>query len=579
MKKAYLEMMVSGREYTVERYMEEFKVSEIEAKDSLKLLSSVGNETNPTRNFAGIDRFSLKEAQGNMIDICRRLDFGLSKHIFRTYDIRGIAEPKKSKTKGAVKQDLTPKLVFYLGKTFATILARKKAKNNRIKISVSRDVRGSGQEIKDAFFRAVLDSGIDVVDVVTYATTPMLYFSIIYYGCDGGVSLTASHNPAEWNGMKQIVEIANIDTKQDIWPVLMSFDYINSEDKGQLTQIDELGFREAYKTMVKAHAVLGIRGWYECVKGKFGESLRQEVEKIRVEIITSQNNIFEGLKIVVDPGNGAAFFAGEIFKELGAEVMVLNAEPNENFPSHVPNPNEPRNMDQCAQAVLDFGAHLGFGYDTDGDRIGVVYFDGEGKRINLEGDDILLGICTLIKDLFAGKHDFYGFRPAIVSDLKCSRALREYIEKDLGNEFAVESETGYVNVKRRMKRVDVNAIFGGEQSGHMFPAWNWGFDDSILASVLFLLALKGVNYDFAALKAKTGFRKYPKTYDIRPPVALDDGAARLELCKLICDEAVQEIEKAGFKATEQLEPKDGTKIIISDNQGNYLGSILARTSG
>jgi phosphomannomutase/phosphoglucomutase len=341
----------------------------------------------------------------------------LSQHIFRAYDIRGIAGTDFDES-GAEK----------IGRAYITYLIR----NDGIpkpNICVGRDGRISGESMQQAFIRGAVSAGAKVTDI-GLSPSPLLFFSICEGGFHGGVNITASHNPKQYNGFKLQRNDAHAicgDEIQEIWNICQNEDF--ETGNGSTTQKDF------------------IREYF------------QKIESI-VDIPTRP-------KIVIDAGNGVAgAFAPELYTRLGCEVIPLYCEVDGNFPNHDADPEVEENLTDLKKTVLKTGADLGVAFDGDGDRVGFV--DAEGKAY--PSDLILL---LLSRDLLT-RHP----NAKVVIDLKATQILFEDISKRGGEGVMVK--TGHSFVEEKMR--EVGALLGGEVSGHLFFGENYyGFDDALLA--------------------------------------------------------------------------------------------------
>lgn len=338
----------------------------------------------------------------------------INPNIFREYDIRGIA-----------KDDLTDETIERIGKAYATFLGKQGSK----KFTVGRDVRLSSERIKNALIKGIQSTGGEVIDIGE-VPTPILYFSIVHFKADGGVMVTGSHNPIEFNGLKMSTGTASIYGKdiQKLKEIIVRNDFISGH----------------------------------------GKTEKQEIVSLYMDTIKSKIKLNRKLKIVVDAGNGTAgIIAPQLWEELGCEVIRLYCEPDGNFPNHLPDPTVPKYVKDLQSKVLETHADLGIGYDGDADRIGVI--DEQGRMIFADRLIALFSRNVLEKNPGA----------SIVFDVKCSQALPEYIEKYGGKPLMWK--TGHSLLKAKMK--EEHAPFAGEMSGHIFFADDYfGFDDAIYAS-------------------------------------------------------------------------------------------------
>lgn len=338
----------------------------------------------------------------------------INPNIFREYDIRGIAE-----------KDLTNETVELIGKAFGTFLSRKGLK----KFTVGRDVRLSSESIKNALIQGINATGCDVIDIGE-VPTPVLYFSIVHLKAGGGVMVTGSHNPIEFNGLKMSEGIASIygEDIQKLKGIIEQNDFVTGHGKVE------------QKNMVPNY----------------------------VDTIKSKIKLARKLKIVVDAGNGTAgIIAPQIWEDLGCEVICLYCEPDGRFPNHLPDPTVPKYVKDLQQKVIETGADVGIGYDGDSDRIGAI--DEKGRMIFADRLIALFSQDVLKKNPGA----------TIVFDVKCSQSLPEHIQKYGGKPLMWK--TGHSLLKAKMK--EEHSPFAGEMSGHIFFADDYfGFDDAIYAS-------------------------------------------------------------------------------------------------
>jgi phosphomannomutase/phosphoglucomutase len=347
--------------------------------------------------------------------------------IFRKYDIRGIAD-----------EDLTDEFAYHLGKAFGTYLKRKKLMN----IAVGKDVRKSSPRLFDNISKGITDTGCDVTNIGT-GPSPILYFTVFHYNLDGGLMITGSHNPIEYNGFKMM----------------------KGKDTVYGDQIQEI------KEIIKKED-------YEEGKGKICE---KEVVGDYIEYTSSLISPGKPLKIVLDPGNGTAGpIATELFKILGADFECINCEPDGNFPNHLPDPTVVKYTRQLSDKVIERKANMGIGYDGDTDRVGII--DENGKLVF--GDQLLGALAKPIITKNPGTD--------VIFDVKCSQGLVEWIEK-LGGK-PLMWKTGHSLLKVKMK--ETGSLIAGEMSGHIFIGDNYyGFDDALFVSARF--------YEIASKSDKT----------------------------------------------------------------------------
>lgn len=346
-------------------------------------------------------------------------------HIFRAYDIRGIA--------AGDDPEITPELAQLLGRAFGQCLRARHPAGARLRVAVGRDHRLSGDALSAALIGGLTMSGVDVFDI-HYATSPYLYFAVCAGEYDGGISLTASHNPPEYNGFKLTREMAIPVAGDEIQQVLAI-----------MKELDGVAPAAAVGSAQQADLT-------EQYFGKLGELCP----------------VARPLRVVLDAGNGTAgIFAPELFRRLGCEVTELYCEPDGTFPNHPANPEEVATLQDLQAKVLEIGADIGIAYDGDGDRCGIV--DETGAVI--PADRLLILLARDVLGRHAGAE--------VLFDVKCSNVLAAEIEKAGG--IATRWKTGHSFMKQKMR--ESGALLAGEVSGHIFFAEDYfGVDDGILAS-------------------------------------------------------------------------------------------------
>jgi phosphomannomutase/phosphoglucomutase len=342
--------------------------------------------------------------------------------IFRQYDVRGV-----------VGTELTPELARALGRAFASVgwdrLGRAPV------IAVGRDNRPSGPALADGVRRGIVEAGGTAVDVGTLPT-PALYFAVTAPGVDGGVQVTGSHNPPEFNGFKLVLagEAFHGDEIQDLWESIVTERWRSGEGRETSDGSVLARYREA---------------------------------------IVSRHRLDRPVRVVVDCGNGAAsLVAVSTLRELGAEVTSLFCESDGTFPNHHPDPTVPENLRDLQTEVRRTGAELGLAFDGDGDRIGAVDETGE----IIFGDLLLV---VLGRDAVRR----FGADTPVIFDVKCSEVLPAALAE--AGARPVMWKTGHSLIKAKMK--ELGAPLAGEMSGHMFFGGDYlGFDDALFAAARLL---------------------------------------------------------------------------------------------
>ncbi len=426
-------------------------------------------------------------------------------HIFREYDIRGLAE-----------EELTPETVRLIGQALGTRLSRQGV----TRTSVGGDVRLSTERIRGNIIDGLTAAGLDVIDIGP-STTPLFYWSLYHFDLGGGAMITGSHNPKEFNGLKLAEEKATLygSQIQDLLKMIENDDLLEAGKKGTVTKEDISG---AYVDMLVSKIQMGPRK----------------------------------LKVVADGGNGTAgLFVESFLEKLGCEVVPLFCEPDGHFPNHHPDPTKRENLTDMIRAVRETGADLGVGFDGDADRIGIV--DNEGNVIF--GDTLMALYWREILPKHPGT-------PCIV-EVKSSQALVEEIKR-LGGEV-IFYKSGHSLIKAKMREVD--ALFTGEVSGHMFFADEfYGFDDSFYAAGRLLRILSHSEDRLSDMLAT--IPSYPSTAETR--IDCPD-AIKFDVIERIRQKALEEHEAITIDGVRILYP-DGWGLVRSSNTQPV---IVARCEG
>lgn len=333
--------------------------------------------------------------------------------IFKAYDIRGI-----------VGKSLTEDLTFQIGQAIGSEVIANKQKQ----IVVGRDGRLSGPMLTEALSNGLRAAGVDVVDIGV-APSPVVYYSAYKFEIPSCIAITGSHNPPDYNGFKIVVDGVTLSSEriQDLRQRIQNNDF--SQGNGnyqQLSIIDDY-----------------------------------------IERVVSDIKPKRKLKLVIDCGNGVAgATAPELFKKLGCEVIELFSEVDGTFPNHHPDPSQIENLQDLIQTVKQHNADIGFAFDGDGDRLGVV--TSKGEIIWPDRQMILFARDVLERNPGA----------EIIYDVKCSRTLVAEIEAAGGK--ASMWKTGHSFIKAKLK--ETGAPLAGEMSGHIFFKERWyGFDDGVYA--------------------------------------------------------------------------------------------------
>jgi phosphomannomutase/phosphoglucomutase len=376
--------------------------------------------------------------------------------IFREYDIRGVWQ-----------SDLTEEVVERIGGAFAVYL-RTALKKEKVKISIGRDVRLSSSLMLKALSQGLLSSGIDIVDIGV-CPTPAQYFSLFHLPIDGGVMITGSHNPPEFNGMKLS---ANKET-------------LYGEKIQEIRRIAEKG---------------------DFIQGA-GKTEVYEIMPEYLKYLKNSFPLFNKIKVVVDAGNGTAgLIAPHVMRELGCEVTEIYCDPDGNFPNHHPDPVVMENLKDLIEKVLSSGADIGIGYDGDADRIGVISDKGEV----IWGDMLLVIFAKDIIEMRKAEGIYE--KPIFIGDVKCSQIMYDEIGRLGGN--PIMWKTGHSLIKHKVK--ETGAPLGGELSGHMFFADRYfGYDDAVYASLRLLEILSKAGRPYSLDRLLSEVPKSVSTPEIR----------------------------------------------------------------
>ncbi len=427
--------------------------------------------------------------------------------ILREYDIRGIVGET------LLEQDATA-----LGKAFGTMVLR----NGGKKICLGYDGRLSSPIMEKAILEGLLSTGLDVVRI-GLGPTPMLYYSVFELDADGGIMITGSHNPSNYNGFKMM-----------------------------------LGKGGCYGEQIQRLGKMSAEGDLEEGSGTsnklniFDRYIDRLIEDVDIDALEKAN-----LTVGWDAGNGAAGDAiSAVTKRLPGRHVLLNEKIDGTFPSHHPDPTVAENLVELQEAIADKSMDMGVAFDGDGDRIGAADRGGE----IIWGDQLL---AILSKDVLA---DLPGSK--IIADIKCSQVLFDHI-KLLGGE-PVMWKTGHSLIKSKM--VELDAPLAGEMSGHIFFKHKfYGFDDAIYVA---LRLLNTVALESGGLEAlRKSLPAVANTPEIRiecdegrPFVVVDEVLARLRKT----DAVVNDLDGA------RVQSEDGWWLIRASNTQNV---IVARCEG
>jgi phosphomannomutase/phosphoglucomutase len=413
----------------------------------------------------------------------------ISSGIFRQYDIRGI-----------VDKDLTTDAARAIGVAYAAYLVERDIEGA---VAVGRDNRPSGSKLRDALVDGLTNSGVDVIDIGV-VPTPLNYWALHHLPVVGGIQITGSHNPPEYNGFKLSVGTGSVHGEE---------------------------IQHLYALTQRPQSVAGKKG-----------SRRDEavIDRYVDDIIHRIGRLARPIRGVYDCGNGAgALVAPALLAKLGLQGRGLFCESDGTFPNHHPDPTVPENLADLIAAVEKDGAEIGIAFDGDADRIGVV--DGNGTIV--WGDRILI---LYARDVLART----GRGQPIIFDVKCSQALPMAIEQAGGR--PVMWKTGHSLIKDKMR--ELNAPIAGEMSGHMFFTEGfYGHDDALYGAARLLRILADSGRTVAQLLSDVP--EFVSTPELR--IDVPD-----ELKFGLVERAVQY-----FRARHDVIDVDGVRVLFGDGWG------------
>jgi len=413
-------------------------------------------------------------------------------YIFRGYDLRG-----------EVGKDLNPEIMEHLGKAFGAFIKRRAIR----KAVVGFDSRGTSPKYSEAIIKGLNWSGIDVVNI-GMNLVGTFYWSQYYLNCKAGVYITASHNPVGYNGCKFAIDFSET---------------LVSDGMQELRRIVEV---EDYEQ-----------------SGILGKTKKQDVKKAYYDDLLKRLPINKKFKVVIDSGHSTAgVIAPELLRQAGCQVVESNCKIDSSFPLGTPDPTEMAVAERLRKRVLEEKADVGFSYDSDGDRIGIV-----DEKGNIIWNDVLVAIFSI---------DVLGEHPGaiIMYNTLCSRVVKETILKCGGKPFMWR--TGHSFLKK--KNQEVKAAFIGELSGHFFFSADFYNHDDGLYSALRLLSYLGKT-DQSLSVAVSSLPKYISSPEIKLYCADDK---KVELIKKISPVLKQDFPEA--EVTDDERAGDGVRIDFTD---------------
>lgn len=413
----------------------------------------------------------------------------INKEIFRSYDIRGIAG-----------SELTEEFAEVLGKTFGSYIQDMGEKE----VIVGHDCRESADYLVRGLERGLISTGVKVYHI-GLATTPMVYYARKLLEIGPAIQVTASHNPKEYNGFKMCVEEENEsiygDRILEIYEYMVGGIFIDGNGS-----IEEISIKDIYMEEILKRVKLGNRK----------------------------------IKAVVDCANAtASIVTVKTLERLGAEIIPLYCDIDPSFPNHHPDPSVEKNMVDLSNKVKEVGADVGFGFDGDGDRIGLV--DDKGNVIF--GDIYML---IMWREVIKNNPN----ANALV-EVKCSQKLWDELEKIGAEPEFVRTGNPYIKAKMKEK----NVPFSGEMSGHIFYRDEYyGFDDALYAAARFLRMMSNTDVKVSDMLNDT--IDYVTTPEITKNV---DDTKKFEMIEKV----VNAFKVLGYKVIDV----DGARVIFEEGWG------------
>ena len=435
-----------------------------------------------------------------------KLTNNINPNIFREYDVRGV-----------YPVDINEDVAYTFGKAYGTYIK----KFQQTECIVGHDNRLSSDSLTNALIQGILSTGIHIVNL-GLVTTPMYYFACIKKNIPAGVMVTASHNPKDDNGFKfSFDERGNAKGEmiQEFYQFLLAGNF--DEDYGMMTFFD----------------------------------IKEEYYKLLLSSVDIKKN--RKLKVIIDCGNGTtSLFAPEIYNMIDEDLVVLYGISDANFPNHHPDPAVEDNLKVLKNAVVELKADIGIAFDGDGDRVG--FIDEKGRFLSADQFMIIFA-----RDLIPTHEN-----KRILYDVKCSKSLKEEIEK-LGGE-AIVCRTGNSYTKAATR--DYNCIFGGELSGHLYFRDKFlGFDSGMYAGLRMIEILSKTDQKLSELLE--GVSSYYSTPEIKIPSTDTKKKEVVEKIKIYCKEqGLQTIDIDGVR----IEFDDGWALVRYSNTGP---NITARFEG
>jgi len=349
-------------------------------------------------------------------------------HIFKAYDVRGI-----------YSSELDEDLAYKIGRAFVVLLGNDYKSKSRLKIVVSSDMRISSPDLKKSLIKGINDQGADVIDI-GLASSPTFYFAVANYGYDGGVIVSASHNPKEYNGFKFVRRNAKAVSKET-----------------GIYTIRDLVIKNTFQDIEKGNITLK--------ENVLDDQLKHDMKYANISSIKK-------FKIVLDPANAMGIqYLDAVFSMIDADIIKMNFELDGAFPAHQADPLQEKNVLDLKNRVVKEKADIGITTDGDGDRI--FFVDDKGEVIP---PHILRALLAKI---------FLRDKPGsnICYDIRPGKITKDIIIENGGK--PVITRVGHSLIKEKM--IEVDAYFAGESSGHFFLRFDEGYYEAPIVVILKML--------------------------------------------------------------------------------------------
>jgi len=453
-------------------------------EEMLQFLSTLGLQLLKVKESA------IKGMKGNQ-ETFAVAQSSIPKHIFRSYDIRGDAE-----------KELTDFVVERIGRSFAKRLRHSAGEN--AKIGVGWDERLSSPRIRNSLVRGLYAENLKIIELGA-VTTPMAYFSHYSFDLDALIQITASHNPKDDNGLKMMIQKNTL-----FGPEILSL-HAEAQAETLLPLLMEIPQTT---------------------------NISETLKKNYIDYLHTNIQLKRKFKLALDCGNGmAGMVAREVFAPYASRLDILFEDVDCRFPNHEADPTVLKNLEPLQRKLLESGADIGFAFDGDADRLGVITAKG---RV-LFGDEILMLLSEFVLRSQPGA--------TIIGEVKCSEKLFRMIEKKGGRPLMYR--TGHSLIKKKMK--EVHAPIAGEMSGHLFFSDRYfGFDDAVYGALRVLEVVDQLQLDLDEWIAQ-----YPSSF-ITPEI------------RVACEESEKEmlVEKVKKSFAGDAEAKlhliDGVRISFRD---------------